>query len=80
MKMRTTYIYHLYINLANSYEKKRSIFFDLPYWKYNSIRHNLDIMHIDKNICYNLFGTLLNLDGKTKDNMNAWIYLKELNI
>ncbi|XXG82307.1 hypothetical protein AAC387_Pa10g0287 [Persea americana] len=25
---------------------KRSIFFDLPYWKDLPIRHNLDVMHI----------------------------------
>ena len=30
--------------------KKRSIFWDLPYWKTNLIRHNLDVMHIEKKI------------------------------
>lgn len=30
--------------------KKRSIFFELPYWKHNKLRHNLDMMHIEKNI------------------------------
>ncbi|TYK28559.1 uncharacterized protein E5676_scaffold629G002060 [Cucumis melo var. makuwa] len=29
--------------------KKRSIFFDLPYWKELVLRHNLDIMHVEKN-------------------------------
>ena len=28
---------------------KRSIFWDLPYWKDNLLRHNLDVMHIEKN-------------------------------
>ncbi|KAM3374328.1 hypothetical protein P3S68_013042 [Capsicum galapagoense] len=28
--------------------KKRSIFWDLPYWSFNMIRHNLDIIHIEK--------------------------------
>jgi hypothetical protein len=28
--------------------KKKSIFFRLPYWKDNLLRHNLDIMHIEK--------------------------------
>ncbi|KAK8986192.1 hypothetical protein V6N11_082467 [Hibiscus sabdariffa] len=28
--------------------KKRSIFFRLPYWKHNILRHNLDVMHIEK--------------------------------
>ncbi|XP_071714751.1 uncharacterized protein [Rutidosis leptorrhynchoides] len=30
--------------------KKTSIFFQLPYWKNNVIRHNLDVMHIEKNM------------------------------
>ena len=51
--------------------KTRSIFFDLPYWVHNILRHNLDVMHIKKNIYDNLIGTILNLDGKTKDNMKA---------
>ncbi|GKA14187.1 putative transposase-associated domain-containing protein [Tanacetum coccineum] len=55
----------------NQLWKKRSIFFDLPYWEFNLIRHNLDVMHIEKNVFDNLIGTLLNLDGKTKDNENA---------
>ncbi|XP_010245784.1 PREDICTED: uncharacterized protein LOC104589233 isoform X1 [Nelumbo nucifera] len=29
--------------------KKRSIFFDLPYWKDLLVKHNLDMMHIEKN-------------------------------
>ncbi|KAL0395144.1 UNVERIFIED_CONTAM: hypothetical protein Slati_4480600 [Sesamum latifolium] len=28
--------------------KKKSIFFELPYWSDNLIRHNLDVMHIEK--------------------------------
>ena len=60
--------------------KKRSIFFDLPYWEHNILRHNLDVMHIEKNVCDNLIGTILNLDGKTKDNMKARLDLKEMGI
>ncbi|XP_039135718.1 uncharacterized protein LOC120273139 [Dioscorea cayenensis subsp. rotundata] len=30
--------------------KKRSIFFDLPYWEHLLLRHNLDVMHIEKNL------------------------------
>ncbi|KAI0492078.1 hypothetical protein KFK09_026343 [Dendrobium nobile] len=29
--------------------KKKSIFFELPYWEYNLLPHNLDVMHIEKN-------------------------------
>ncbi|XP_041001632.1 uncharacterized protein LOC121247331 [Juglans microcarpa x Juglans regia] len=50
---------------------KKSIFFELPYWLDLGLRHNLDIMHIEKNICDNVLGTLLNIDGKTKDSANA---------
>ena len=28
--------------------KKRSIFWDLPYWEDLLVRHNLDVMHIEK--------------------------------
>ena len=50
--------------------KKKSIFFQLPYWKTLILRYNLDAMHIEKNICYSIIGTLLSIDGKSKDNMN----------
>ena len=49
--------------------KKKSIFFELPYWKDNLIRHNLDVMHIEKNVCDNVLFTLLDIKGKTKDNL-----------
>ena len=39
--------------------KKSSIFFDLPYLKDLLVRHNLDVMHIEKNVCESLIGTLL---------------------
>ncbi|CAJ2650874.1 unnamed protein product, partial [Trifolium pratense] len=50
---------------------KRSIFWDLPYWKDNLLRHNLDVMHIEKNVFENIFNTVMNVKGKTKDNDNA---------
>uniref|UniRef100_A0A8R7TCC6 DUF4218 domain-containing protein n=1 Tax=Triticum urartu TaxID=4572 RepID=A0A8R7TCC6_TRIUA len=37
-------------------------------------------MHIEKNIFENLIGTILNLEGKTKDTLNARIDLQDLNI
>ena len=60
--------------------KKKSIFFELDYWKDNLIRHNLDIMHIEKNVTDNLIGTLLNIDGKGKDNLNARLDLQLMGI
>ena len=51
--------------------KKISIFFTLPYWEDHVLRHNLDVMHIEKNVVDNIIGTLLNLNGKIKDNLKA---------
>jgi len=60
--------------------KKRSIFFELPYWKHNKLRHNLDVMHIEKNICDSLLGTLLDIPGKSKDHVNSRYDLQEMGI
>ena len=46
---------------------KRSIFWDLPYWCEHLLRHNLDVMHIEKNVFDNIFNTVFNIPGKTKD-------------
>ncbi|KAL6533521.1 hypothetical protein OROMI_027633 [Orobanche minor] len=59
---------------------KHSIFFKLPYWKSLKLRHNLDVMHIEKNICDNILGTLLDMSGKTKDSLNARLDLEEMGI
>ena len=56
---------------ALTVQKKRSIFFTLPYWEDYMLRHNLDVMYIEKNVVDNIIGTLLNLNGKTKDNLKA---------
>lgn len=60
--------------------KKRSIFFKLPYWKYNLVRNNLDVMHIEKNMGDNVVYTLLGIGKKSKDNLEAQLDLKEMNI
>ncbi|CAN1777819.1 hypothetical protein LINPERHAP1_LOCUS14199 [Linum perenne] len=60
--------------------KKKSILFDLPYWKDNLIRHNLDVMHIEKNVCDNILSTLLNDKQKSKDNLKARLDLKAMRI
>ncbi|XP_075109112.1 uncharacterized protein LOC142180908 [Nicotiana tabacum] len=60
--------------------KKRSIFFELPYWETNKLRHNLDPMHIKKNICDSILGTLLEIDGKSKDHLNSRYDLQEIGI
>ncbi|KAL0302854.1 UNVERIFIED_CONTAM: hypothetical protein Sradi_6153500 [Sesamum radiatum] len=35
------------------------------------ILHNLDVMHIEKNMFDNIFNTFINIKGKSKDNLNA---------
>ena len=35
------------------------------------LRHNLDIMHVVKNVCDNIIGTLLNIPGKTKNGVKC---------
>ncbi|KAA0051767.1 transposase [Cucumis melo var. makuwa] len=65
---------------GNDYWKRRSEFFELPYWKNLHVRHCLDIMHIEKNVCMNIVGTLLDLPDKSKDGMNSRLDLVEMNI
>ena len=60
--------------------RKRSIFFELSYWEHHLIKHNLDPMHIETNICDNLVHTLLNVDKKSKDNLGACRDLREMKI
>ena len=60
--------------------KKHSIFFDLPYWRTLLLHHNLDVMHIKKNICDSVMGTILDIDKKSKDSLNARLDLKMMGI
>ena len=56
--------------------RKKSIFFYLPYWRHNTLRHNLDVMHIEKNVCDNVLETLLNIHGLT---CKKWVLGKSFN-
>ena len=58
--------------------KKRSCLWDLPYWTDLKLRHNLDVMHIEKNICESLLGTFLALPGKSKDSINARLDFEDM--
>ncbi|KAL2249440.1 UNVERIFIED_CONTAM: hypothetical protein Sindi_2417700 [Sesamum indicum] len=55
---------------------KKNIFWKLEYLGMHMIRHNLDIMHIEKNVFDNIFDTVMNIKGKTKDNWNVEKNLK----
>ncbi|KAI5337493.1 hypothetical protein L3X38_016764 [Prunus dulcis] len=60
--------------------KKKSIFFDLEYWKYFSVRHALDVMHIEKNVCDSIIGTLLEIPRKNKDGIAARLDLLNMGV
>ena len=59
---------------------KKSISWELPYWKDLDIRHSTNIMHVEKNMCENLLGTLLNILRKMKYHENARVDLKKMGI
>lgn len=60
--------------------KKKSIFFELPYWKSLYIRHFIDVMHVEKNVFESVIGTLLNIPGKTKDTINSRLDLVSMGL
>ncbi|XP_074378202.1 uncharacterized protein LOC141719728 [Apium graveolens] len=60
--------------------KKVSIFFQLEYSKFLPVRHVLDVMHIEKNICESLLGTLLNIPGKIKDRESVRLDMADMGI
>jgi hypothetical protein len=50
--------------------KKKSIFWELPYWKDLKVRNSIDVMHLIKNLCVNLLG-FMGVYGKPKDSLEA---------
>ena len=54
--------------------------YDLPYLSKLKLQYNLDVMHIEKNICENILSTLLNIPNKTKDTIAARVDLEERGI
>jgi hypothetical protein len=44
------------------------------------VRHAIDFMHVEKNVCEALVGTLLDIPGKTKDTLNTWMDLEEMKL
>ncbi|XP_026410924.1 uncharacterized protein LOC113306169 [Papaver somniferum] len=57
--------------------KKKSIFHELPYLSSIICFHNVDVMHVEKNICETVLGTVMNVEGKTKDNLKARLDLMD---
>ena len=50
--------------------KKKSIFWELPYWIMLEIHSAIDVMHVTKNLCLNLLN-FLGVYGKSKDTPEA---------
>ena len=50
--------------------KKKSIFWELPYWRSLEVRHAIDVMHLTKNLCVNVLG-LMGCYGNPKDTNEA---------
>ena len=50
--------------------KKKSIFWELPYWQVLEVHSAIDVMHLMKNLCVNLLG-FMGVYGKPKDTLEA---------
>ena len=57
---------------------KKSILWELPYWQHQLLRHNLDVMHIEKNFFENIINTVMDVNGKTKDNAKSRMDVVEI--
>ncbi|KAG7588624.1 putative transposase Ptta/En/Spm plant [Arabidopsis suecica] len=52
---------------------KESILWQLPYWVDLTLRHNLDVMHIEKNVLDNIIYTVMNMKDRSKDTVRSRI-------
>ena len=60
--------------------KKKSIFFELPYWSKLDVRHCINVTHVKKNVCDSIIGALLNIKEKPKDEINTCKDLVEMGV
>nr|GEW27929.1 hypothetical protein [Tanacetum cinerariifolium] len=58
---------------------KRSMFYELEYWSFVTLKHNLDVIHIKKNVLESFLNTLL-MNDKSKDTAKARQDLERLGI
>lgn len=49
--------------------RKKSIFFQLPYWNTLLLWHNLDVIYLERNVSDNIISTVMNMVEKTKDTL-----------
>jgi len=57
--------------------KKKSIFWELPYWHDLEVRHTIDVMHLTKNLYVNLL-RFMGVYGKRKDSLEVRQDLQEM--
>ena len=57
--------------IGESNWKKVSILYELPYWMNKKLKHNIDVMHVEKNISESTFRMILGIDGKNNDTNKA---------
>lgn len=50
---------------------QQNIMWELPYWKDLLLRHNLHVMHIEKNFFDQLINTVMDVKGQTSDTISA---------
>jgi hypothetical protein len=57
--------------------KKKSIFWELPYWEVLVVCNAINVMHLMNNLCVNLIGFPA-MYGKTKDTLETWQELQRM--
>src|SRR4051812_22815131 len=57
---------------------RRSIFWDPPYWRTHLLCHNIDVVHTERNVFMNIFNTVMDIKGKTKDTVKGRYDMAEL--
>ncbi|KAM3288416.1 hypothetical protein P3S67_021846 [Capsicum chacoense] len=60
--------------------RKKSIFFELSYWDGHYLQHNLDPMHIERNVSESFLSTIMSMVGKTNDTLKSRDDLVDLGI
>ena len=50
---------------------QKSCLWNLPYFDDLLLPHNIDVMHTKKNVAEAIFGTIMDIPDKTKDNVKA---------
>ena len=43
----------------------------MPYWQHQLLRHNLDVMYIERHFFKNIINIVIDVQGKTKDNVKS---------